>query len=166
MFLGYQNNKIKFYTQTALNQEIYNLDRVEETQDEYVLVNGEYVLKTDNKALEQAKQTKILENDTLRDSALNQGVTYDNILFDSDVDQKINLLAIVSTMNDTDTITWFGMNNQPLECTKQDLINIGTLIMDLHTFCWTKNTEYKTEIANCTTVEEVNAIVIDYEERG
>ena len=110
----------------------------------------------------KAKQEKIHENDIVRDEALNQGVFYKDVLFDSDTDQKVNLLAIVSTMSDEDIITWFGMDNQPLECNKQDLINIGGLITQLHNFCWNKNALIKTEINNATTIEEVEAIVIDY----
>ena len=162
MFLGYQNNKIKFYTAQPLNQVIYNLDRVEETQDEYVLIDGEYVLKTDIKAIEQAKALKIQANDTARDEALLQGVVYKDVLFDSDTDQKINLLAIVSTMGDEDTITWFGMDNTPLECTKEDLINIGGLITALHSFCWAKNAEIKLAISDAETIEEVVAIGVEY----
>ncbi|MBE7703645.1 MAG: hypothetical protein E7Z89_06310 [Cyanobacteria bacterium SIG28] len=45
MYLGYQNGKIKFYTQEPLDQVFYNLDKVEETELEYVLDGEEYVLK-------------------------------------------------------------------------------------------------------------------------
>ena len=45
MYLGYQNGKIKFYTEQPLDEAFYNLDKVEETQDEYVLDGEEYVLK-------------------------------------------------------------------------------------------------------------------------
>ena len=45
MFLGYQNEKIKFYTENRLDSVLYNIDRVEETQDEYVLDGDEYILK-------------------------------------------------------------------------------------------------------------------------
>lgn len=45
MFLGYQNGKIKFYTEQPLQAEFYNLDKVEETDLEYVLDGEEYVLK-------------------------------------------------------------------------------------------------------------------------
>ena len=45
MYLGYQNNKIKFYTEQELSTEFYNLDKVEYTEDEYVLDGEEYVLK-------------------------------------------------------------------------------------------------------------------------
>ena len=37
MYLGYQNGKIKFYTSELLNPSFYQLDYVEETNDEYVL---------------------------------------------------------------------------------------------------------------------------------
>lgn len=113
--------------------------------------------------LKEAKQAKVAENDTARDTALNQGVTYKNVLFDSDTDQKVNLLATVSTMSETDEIIWFGMDNQPLLCTKEDLLNIGGLIIELHTFCWTKNAQIKGAIESAETVEEVQAIEINYE---
>ena len=45
MYLGYQNGKIKFYTEQELPLEFYNLDKVEYTEDEYVLDGDEYVLK-------------------------------------------------------------------------------------------------------------------------
>ena len=45
MYLGYQNNKIKFYTEEPLDKELYNLDEIIETQDKYVLDGEEYVLK-------------------------------------------------------------------------------------------------------------------------
>lgn len=113
--------------------------------------------------LQQEKDAKIQENDIARDTALNEGVTYQDVLFDSDTDQKVNLIAMVSAMSDEDTITWYGMDNQPLVCTKQDLINIGGLITQLHTHCWTLNAEIKSEINEATTVEEVEAIEVNYE---
>jgi hypothetical protein len=45
MFLGYQDGKIKFYTEQPLNAEFYNLEKVEETDQEYVLDGEQYVLK-------------------------------------------------------------------------------------------------------------------------
>lgn len=119
---------------------------------------------TDEENLERAKDKKILQNDTIRDTVLNQGVTYNNILFDSDTDQKANILGAVLQMSDTDTIPWFGMNNDCLICTKQDLLNIGGLITELHSFCWNKNAEIKEAIKDAETIEEVEAININYKE--
>ena len=125
---------------------------------EKIILNPEY----ENIKLNQLKQKRIDENDLKRDNKLNSGVVYKNILFDSDTDQKINLLAVISTMDEGDTIGWFSMNNQVLLCTKEDLINIGELITELHSDCWTQNAKIKAEINLATTIEEVNRIVIEY----
>lgn len=133
-----------------------------DTTIEEVVVWDETQEEADARELEVVKEVKIKKNDALRDEALLQGVTYKNVLFDSDTDQKINLLATVSMMDDEQTIVWFGMDNQPLECDKQDLINIGGLITQLDSFCWNKNAEIKEEINEATAIEEVDGVVIDY----
>lgn len=58
MYLGYQNGKIKFYTDRPLDLEFYNLEKVEETELEYVLDGEEYVLK-DKAWEEKQKQAEI-----------------------------------------------------------------------------------------------------------
>lgn len=55
MFLGYQNGQIKFYTEQPLDKEFYNLDKVEETELEYVLDGEEYVLKDESWEEKQAQ---------------------------------------------------------------------------------------------------------------
>lgn len=117
----------------------------------------------DTELLEQAKQDKIAFNDELRDTALLGGVTYQNILFDSDTDQKVNLLATVNMMSDTDTITWYGMDNQGLLCTKTDLMAIGGLITELHSYCWNLNAYIKEQIAEAQTMAELDEIEINYD---
>ena len=47
MYLGYQKGKIKFYTKDPLDKNLYNLDKILETQEEYVLDGEEYVIKDD-----------------------------------------------------------------------------------------------------------------------
>lgn len=163
MFIGYQNSKIKFYIQEPLNPNFYNVDKWEETEDKYVLCGDEYVLETDTKAVEQAKEAKIQENDSARDEALLQGVMYKDVLFDSDTDQKVNLSAQIGFMDDEETVNWYGMDSiSYVTCTKEDLLNIGGLIKALTSFVWTHNSEIKAEINEAETIEEVEAIVIDY----
>lgn len=58
MFLGYQQGKIKFYTETPLDKVLYNLDEVIETQDEYVLDGDEYVLKDEAWEQKQIQKEK------------------------------------------------------------------------------------------------------------
>lgn len=171
MYYIEKNNKIALFSsdkQVLENTIRFSADykdaEIQETEEGYTIVDFELVTIEEYNLIElnKAKQVKIQENDTARDEALNQGVTYKDILFDSDTDQKVNLLATVSMMSDDDVITWYGKDNQPLVCTKQDLLNIGGLITQLHSFCWTKNAEIKSEISEATTSEELDNIEIDY----
>ena len=132
--------------------------------DYYIYSNGEIVNNPnyDKILLDKAKFDKIALNDELRDTALLSGVTYQNVLFDSDTDQKVNLLATVNMMSDEDTITWYGMDNQGLLCTKADLMAIGRLITELHSFCWNMNAYIKEQIEEAGTLEELEKIEINY----
>lgn len=142
-----------------ITKEIYDEIDKYTWDGEKLIINPDY----DKILLENAKNTKIQDNDIARDEALNRGVVYKEILFDSDTDQKVNLLATVSMMSDTDTIEWFGMNNDSLICTKEDLLNIGGLITALHSFVWNKNAEIKEQIKEAETIEEVENIEVNYE---
>ncbi len=183
--------------------ECLNIQNIEITEEQfnniqdYIYSNGEIVInpELDSIKLQKAKDLKIEENDRKRDEALLQGVLYNSVLFDSDTDQKVNLLAMIETMDDeqiiapvqsgiatspesstseptlngsspaaVSTIVWFGKDNQPLTCTKEDLFNIGGLITQLHSFCWNKNAQIKQAINSAATIEEVEAIDIDYTE--
>lgn len=62
MYLGYQQGKIKFYTEQELPQEFYNLDKVEYTENEYVLDGEEYVLKDEAWEAEQAQKERECRN--------------------------------------------------------------------------------------------------------
>ena len=41
MYLGYQNGRIITYTKTIPDKEIYNLEKIEETDDEYVYIEND-----------------------------------------------------------------------------------------------------------------------------
>ena len=118
---------------------------------------------TDEEKFEIVRNKRIAENDRLRDTALLSGVTYQDVLFDSDTDQKVNLLATVGMMSDEDTITWYGMDNQGLLCTKADLVAIGGLITELHSYCWNMNAYIKEQIQNAETMAELDSIEISYD---
>lgn len=56
MYLSYQNDKIVGYTEEPQDLVLYNLDKVEETTDEYILDGDEYV-----KVDEEYEQKKVDE---------------------------------------------------------------------------------------------------------
>ena len=123
-----------------------------------IIPNPEYpTIELNNK-----KEELIAKNDRLRDEKLLEGVTYNNVLFDSDTDQKTNLLATYQMLSDEDTITWYGKDNKALLCTKQDLLAIGNLIIQLHSYCWNMNAYIKDKIGNAKSIDELDNIVIDY----
>lgn len=87
MYLGYQNGKIKFYTEQPLDQEFYNLDKVEETELEYVLDGEEYVLKDEaweakeaQKEAERIGTLKLTGADVERGIYQAKGMDFDDIL--------------------------------------------------------------------------------------
>lgn len=147
-----------FIENIEVEKEIYdNLEK-------YMYSNGKIVENPEYPTiyLNEQKEKKIEENDTIRDEALIAGVIYKDVLFDSDTDQKANLMAMYQSMSDTDTIVWYGKDNQALECTKEDIANIGGLIAKLHTFVWNKNADIKEKIANAKDLDELAKIEIDY----
>lgn len=90
MYLGYQQGKIKFYTDEKLDTTRYNLEKVEETQDEYVLSDdsSEYVLK--DKAWEQKQKEKERERinmlsltgaDVERALYLSRKIDFEDVIF-------------------------------------------------------------------------------------
>ena len=164
-----QNNKIIGSGEaTLLNQDILNFEITKdifENLKNYIW-NGENLIldpELEIKKLNKLKEEKIVENDTLRDEVLNQGVLYKNVLFDSDTDQKVNLLAMASSMGDTDTITWYGIDNHGLLCTKADIVAIGGLITELHSFCWNNNAYIKEQIEGAETISDLEKVEIDYD---
>ena len=58
MYLGYQDGKIKFYTEEYLNPSFYQLDKQEYTDKEYVLDDEEYVLKDNAWEEKQAQKER------------------------------------------------------------------------------------------------------------
>lgn len=84
MYLSYQNGKIVGYTETPQDTTFYMLDKVEETNDEYVYDSDkeEYVLKDETWQEEQAQKEaqriamlKLTRGDVFRALLMAKGVT-------------------------------------------------------------------------------------------
>lgn len=121
--------------------------------------------KSEEEKLEEAKEAKYKENETIRDAFLVSGVEYRDILWDSDLEQKLNLMAQTSVMGDEDSVVWVAMDGvTALECTKEDLMNIGALLTTMTAYVWQfKNPAIKAAIAEAQTEEELNEIEIVYD---
>ena len=110
MYLGYQNGKIKFYTEQELPKEFYNLDKVEYTEDEYVLDGEEYVLK--DEAWEE-KQAQI-EHDRIQELSMTRSDFFDGTIMAWGVGQDELLILIqglLATLPLEDKTKLIAINN-------------------------------------------------------
>jgi hypothetical protein len=97
MYLGYQNGKIKFYTEQPLNQEFYNLDEIVETQDEYVLDGDCYVLK--DEAWEEKQKAK--EAERIAQLNMTRGDFIEGLILALGKDEN-DVIALIETLPITD----------------------------------------------------------------
>lgn len=58
MYIGFQGDKIKYYGEKLIDTGLYNLDRIEQTELEYVLDGDEYILKDEAWERKEAEKRK------------------------------------------------------------------------------------------------------------
>lgn len=161
IFIAENQNALSRYYSEAIKilPDDYNSEK-------YIVVDGELVLNPDydEMLLERKRQEKYNENETVRDEFLLSGVIYKNVLFDSDIEQKLNISVTVTQMSDTDTINWVGKDGvTSLLCTKADLLAIGEMLIVMTNYVWAvKNPEIKLAIQNAKTIKELEDIEIIY----
>ena len=89
MYLGYQNDKIKFYTEEELDKQLYGLQKSVYTQDEYILSDDmtEYIKKPDNyeeilaqKERDRINALSLTSADVERALYKDRGIDFDDII--------------------------------------------------------------------------------------
>ena len=174
MYLGYQGDKIKFYTADPLDSVLYNLDRTVETEDEYVLDGDEYILKDAEyiaRILREAKEAKYNE--------ANEGaVQYlqGEALYEFDEEKHIEatdgniakftayaLAFVTGQLQPEDTVVWNTKEDETVELTQVQIVDILNGLGQVQAAVWAvKFPYYVGLIEAAATKEEVDAIVIDY----
>ena len=141
-------------------------DNLQKDSTYYIFKAGKLVENPANKYKELNNLRSYLYslNENIREDFKLSGIDYKGITFDSDDEQKINLMYASSMMSDTDTIEWTGKDGiSKLLCNKKDLLQIGLLIQQKISYIWQiRNPEIKSQIMNAKTIEELNAIDISY----
>ena len=95
MYLGYQDNKIKFYTENELPIEFYNLDKSEYTEEEYVLDGEEYVLKDEEWERRQAEK----ERERLNELSMTRSDFFDGMIMAFGLDSKELRVIVENVLN-------------------------------------------------------------------
>lgn len=172
MYLGYQGEKIKFYTEQPLNETIYNITRTEQTDDEYVLFGDEYVQKNDPALLQNVKEAKYEEANLKAFQYLESGeavFTYEEGKSIEATDGNIAKLGLalvnfILQQDYTSTIEWNTKENENVQLNAEQLQTIVAGLQYIQSVVWTvKFPAYNTAISEATTVEEVEAIEVNYE---
>lgn len=172
MFLGYVNNKIMYYTEEPLDMDLYCLNKIEETEEEYVPFHGEYVLK--NKKYEKAHLAEVKEAKTqeaivkCNEKRYNQTFTVElqglECEFDTTEQTQRDLLSADSvTSKGLVYPNWVTNNRVTINLTAEDVLIIYQTFFSLISPLYSKQEQYFEQIEACTTAEEVEAIIIDYD---
>lgn len=110
MYLSYQNNKIVGYTEQPQDLTLYNLDKVEYTEDEYVLDGEEYVLKDEAWEAKQAQK----EHDRIQELSMTRSDFFDGTIMAWGVGQDELLILIqglLATLPLEDKTKLIAINN-------------------------------------------------------
>ena len=143
---------------------LYALEADEIMQDGQPVKNPAY----EAEQLANAKEIKLAENKTAYDAALKAGVTYKGKLFDCDTLAAVRIMgqmvaAQTQAIADEETIDWFDYNYQPVSLTIPEFIELAGVVTMNTRRIETLNCSINTAISNAQTIEELDAVEIDYE---
>lgn len=157
MYLGYQNDKIKFYTQQRLDETLYNLDRVEETEDEYVLRGDEYVLKSSviNELAEEKRSELVNTLYKIKAERAYGGIIINNaLIFETNETSKVNIVASLSLMAQDATVDWkfYTIQGAPHfeSITKSQLAALASFGQNMITSCFKVEANYNAQLSQAT----------------
>lgn len=138
---------------------------IEETEENYILVNGEY--KTEAQALAIKKAEKQNENVTKAKATIQDGyVVYKNAQFETNTQTCSDLTSTMLIMQATglESYDWLSRDDQIVPLTLADFNMLGGIIAQFKNIVWNvKYMNYKEQIEACTTIAEISEIEIDYD---
>lgn len=164
MYLSYQNGKIVGYTEEPQDLVLYNLDKVEETTDLYVLDDDQYVKQDDiyfeKKSLEYKKE---LINNLYKikaDKAYGGVIINDTFVFETNQTSITNTVASLALMDDTATANWkfYTIDGEPVfqTVTKLQLASIAKFGRDMMDEAFKVEGQANTDLSTAT-VEQLNS---------
>lgn len=120
--------------------------------------------KSDEEVVADLKQSKINENTSKAKQAIEDGyVIFKDAEFEINSQTVGDLTATMLMLGDEDVYYWLSKDDKVVELNKLDFIELGKLIAGYKNSVWNnKYIGYKEQIEQATTIEELEAIVIDY----
>lgn len=163
MYLSYQNGKIVGYTEEPQDLILYNLDKVEETTEEYVLDGDRYVKLDDvyleKKSLEYKKELINQLYKIKADKAYGGVIINDTLVFETNQTSITNTVASLALMGDTATANWkfYTVSGEPVfqTVTKLQLAGIAQFGRDMMDEAFKVEGQANTDLSTAT-VEQLN----------
>lgn len=114
------------------------------------------------------KEIKKAQNKAAYETALKSGVTYKDSLFDCDTVAAVRIMGQLTATQTMaiateETIDWFDYNYQPVSLTIPEFIELAGVVTMNTRRIETLNCSINTAISNAQTMEELDAVEIDYE---
>ncbi len=167
MFLAYNNDLIVLAANTIEeieNAPLINYDRIEETSETYILVDGVYVTKEEQLSLAKTqKKAECLQK--ANEAEENGSVLYKNAVFETSASNMAKLTSQFAMIQVglIDSVQWLSKDDVQMELTSEDIMALGQLIADYTGALW--NVQYLNfmeQIENANSLEELNLINIEY----
>ena len=135
-----------------------------ETEKNYILVNGAYLLESE--ALEIIKNDKQKENTTLAKNAVENGyVDFKDAQFETNAQTVGDLTASMLLVQQAglESYSWLTKDDKVVELTLEDFGTLGGLIAQYKVGVWNgKYLNNKTQIENAKTLAELEKVEIKY----
>lgn len=166
-------NDIIIQAENSLEELLEKLEKqckfytsIEETDIEYKQYNGKYL--TQEEVLSDLKQSKLDENTNKAKQAIEDGyVIFKEAEFETNSQTVGDLTATMLMLDDEDVYRWLSKDDKVIELNKLDFVELGKLIAGYKNSVWNnKYISYKEQIEQATTIDELEAIVIDYTVNG
>ena len=136
-----------------------------ETEENYVLINGAYLLESE--ALKTIKEQKQKENTALAKFAVENGyIDFKGAQFETNAQTVGDLTASMLLVQQAglESYSWLTKDDKVVELTLEDFGELGGLIAQYKAGIWNgKYLNFKEQIENAKTIEEVNNIELNYD---
>ncbi len=144
---------------------IGNYTEIIETEKNYILINGKYVVE--DEALILAKEQKQKENTALAKNAVENGyVDYKGAQFETNAQTVGDLTASMLLVQQAglESYSWLTKDDKVVELSLEDFGTLGGLIAQYKAGVWNgKYLNFKEQIENAKTIEEINNIEMNYD---
>lgn len=140
--------------------------------EKYIVVNGELIVNPDydEMFLKRKRQEKTSQNETLaKEHLLHEiiiPVTEDEILctfiYNEQTERNLNSASLMLLAGVIETKQWTDENGITVMLTKDDIIKIGTMFNLYADKTWKLWGDYEEQIREAQTVEEIEAIDLNY----